>query len=80
MKDMKKMQKGEAAVYGVYGLMEFMLRLPGPGSGIEVHFSGGQMSGYGVVPATFRTSDPILCRIIEKTSEFKKGKIRLLNS
>ena len=63
--------------YAVYGLMEFMLRLPTPAGGYDVHFSGGQLSGYGIVPATLATGDPVLQRLIEKTPEFRAGKIVL---
>ena len=64
--------------YAVYGLMEFMLRLPTPTGGVDIHFTGGQMSGYGVIPSHYETSDPILIRMIEATPEFKTGKITVL--
>lgn len=74
-------QRNESrACYGVFGLMEFMLRIKTPAGGIDVHFAGGQLSGYGVMPATFRTSDPVMKRLIEQTPEYVAGKIRKISS
>ncbi len=64
--------------YGVYGLMEFVLHIKVAGGSLEVHFSGGQLSGYGVVPATYSTTDPVMCRLIESSPEFLKGRIKRL--
>lgn len=60
--------------YAVYGLLEYHLKI-GRGVGYTVEFTGGQLSGYGVSPARFSTSDPVLQRHIEGSAEFRAGKI-----
>lgn len=68
--------------YGVRGLMEWQVQLPTGFAGkpyITIKFEGGQMTGYGVTPARFTTSDETLQAIIERSEPFRKKKILLLN-
>ena len=56
--------------YGIKGLMEWVAL-------IRV---GGSMSAFGVVPATYTTSDKVMQHIIEKSDYYAKGKITLIRA
>lgn len=62
--------------YAISGLLEFVLRIQAGAAAVEVHFTGGQLSGYGTVPATYSTSDPVMIKLIESSTEFRSGRIR----
>lgn len=62
--------------YAVFGLMEYVARIPAGARAVSVHFAGGQMSGYGIRPAVFETADPVLQRLIEASPDFRRGKIK----
>ena len=61
--------------YGVKGLMDWVFALP---TGcdekpyIAVPFEGGQITGYGVAPARYTTSDPVIQKLIEASPLFGK--------
>lgn len=62
--------------YGVPGMLEFQAVLPfSGGGGLKVRFVGGSMTAYGVNPATFSTDSPIYQSVIERSAEYKKGRI-----
>ncbi len=67
------------ATYGVMGMMEWIALIPTGHNTIRVRFSGGSLSGYGVTPATFTTGSPVMMDMIERSSFYKNGKIRLIN-
>ena len=80
MKTMKN-EYPKKKTYGVRGLMEWSIHLPtgcAEKPYIEVHFEGGQLTGYGVAPARYSTADPYVQRLIENSRWFKTGRIRLL--
>ena len=68
--------------YGVRGLMEWQITLP---TGREVKpfvtitFEGGQITGFGVLPATFTTDDSVLQKIIENSVYRREGRIEVLH-
>lgn len=64
-------------IYGVKGLMEWQCVIPSGGVRFHFAFSDGTMTGYGVTPARYRTTDPILQNVIERSNYFKSGKIFL---
>lgn len=64
--------------YGVMGMMEWVALIPTRSNLLRVRFSGGSLSGYGVSPATFTTSNVAVAHMIEESHYFKSGKIRLL--
>ena len=66
------------ATYGVTGIMEWVALIPTRQNLVKVRFRGGSLSGYGVTPATFTTENPVIMRMIEESSYFRRGKIRLL--
>lgn len=70
---MKKTTK----TYAVTGYMEYVAAIPvHAGKTVEIRFAGGKQNGYGISPARFTTSDPVLQRLIERSPLFRTGKIR----
>ena len=67
-------------VYGVKGLMEWVATIQVGKATIRVPFSGGSMSAFGVIPATYKTSDVVMQHIIERSNYFASGKITLLRT
>ena len=65
--------------YGVDGYVDYVAEIRAGKVVHTVHFSGGTESGYGRTPAKFATSDIALQFIIERSKQFKTGKIRLLS-
>lgn len=61
--------------YGVNGLVEWQANIPTGKGSLAVHFAGGSLTAYGVTPATFKTSDPVIQTIIEHSSYFFKKRI-----
>lgn len=72
---MEKEREIKPKTYGVAGLIEWNLQLP-TGSHklpfINIHFTGGQITGYGVSPARYTTDDPYIQAAIETSPYFKK--------
>ena len=67
--------------YGVSGLMEWKVFIPSVKNGMPpfaIHFSGGQITGFGVRPATYSTYCPVKQASIEKSRWFIDKKIKLL--
>lgn len=75
---MKKNPTPRPATYAIFGMMEFTVTLPVANRSMTLNFTGGHMSGYGIRPATFTTSDPILKGMIEALPDFKSGRIKRL--
>ena len=67
-----------SAVYGVYGVMEWVALVPVGRSTLKIHFEGGSMSGYGIRPATYETDHPGVRRIIERSEWYRRGRIKLI--
>ena len=75
-----KTNKTKKKTYAVAGYMEYVASLPLPGGrSVEVEFTGGKQSGYGVSPARFTTEDPVLQKLIENCDQFRQGLIRIHN-
>ena len=67
--------------YGVFGLMEWKLRIPTGFSArpyADILFEGGQFTGLGIAPATFETVCPVTQQLIENSGWFADKVIRLL--
>lgn len=62
----------------VDGLLEWQVIIPAGKIDIPVFFEGGRISGYGITPAEFITSDPVLQRAIESSSYFRSGRIKMM--
>lgn len=65
--------------YGAIGVMEWHLNLPVGKATVHVEFGGGFENKYGIHPATFMTTDPIVQTVIERSYYFASGKIKLLD-
>ena len=65
--------------YGAIGVMEWQLNLPVGKATVHVEFKGGFENKYGIHPATFMTTDPIVQTVIERSYYFTSGKIKLLD-
>lgn len=65
--------------YGAIGVMEWQLTLPVGKATVHVEFKGGFENKYGIHPATFMTTDPIVQTVIERSYYFASGKIKLLD-
>lgn len=65
--------------YGAIGVMEWQLNLPVGKATVHVEFKGGFENEYGIHPATFMTTDPIVQTVIERSYYFASGKIKLLD-
>lgn len=65
--------------YGAIGVMEWQLNLPVGKATVHVEFKGGFENKYGILPATFMTTDPIVQTVIERSYYFASGKIKLLD-
>ena len=65
--------------YGAIGVMEWQLNLPVGKATVHVEFKGGFENKYGIHPATFMTTDPIVQTVIERSYYFVSGKITLLD-
>lgn len=68
----------EIRTYGVEGFMDWQCEIPVGRARAIVHFSGGTMTSYGVTPAEFSTDNPVQQQIIEGSSYFKNGRIKLI--
>lgn len=65
--------------YGAIGVMEWQLNLPVGKATVHVEFKSGFENKYGIHPATFMTTDPIVQTVIERSYYFASGKIKLLD-
>lgn len=65
--------------YGAIGVMEWQLNLPVGKATVHVEFKGGFENKFGIHPATFMTTDPIVQIVIERSYYFVSGKITLLD-
>lgn len=64
--------------YGVYNLIEWHALLHLGKGRVKVTFTGGSITAQGVTPATFTTEDPVVQFAIERSPEFKSGKIKVV--
>lgn len=63
--------------YGVYGVIELVAVIPCGKAKMNVSFTGGAQTTYGVTPATFTTEDPFKQLMIENSEMFRNGKIKI---
>ncbi|MDE6246639.1 MAG: hypothetical protein K2M41_02200 [Muribaculaceae bacterium] len=70
--------KKTKTTYGVYNLIEWHALLRLGKASVKVHFSGGSITTQGVTPATFTTADPVIQFAIERSPEFRNGKIKVV--
>ena len=74
-----KMKK-KRITYGVYGMMEYQAIIKIGRATLKVLFTDGSMTAIGQNPAKYTTSDFLVQRAIENSSEFKKGRIQVVDT
>ena len=70
--------KSTKKIYGVKGMMEWIASIPCGKATVTVPFTGGSLSGYGIVPAQYITENPMMQAVIENSDYYKSGKIVLI--
>lgn len=65
-------------IYGVKGMMEWIASIPCGKAIVTVPFTGGSLSGYGIVPAQYMTENPFMQAVVENSDYYKNGKIILI--
>lgn len=66
----------QTAVYAVYGLTEWIALISVGQAKVRIPFTGGSLSGYGCIPATFTTASEALKKLIEGSAQFRSGRIK----
>lgn len=74
--EMKKKRR----TYGVYGMMEYQAIIKIGRATLKVLFTDGSMTSIGQNPAKYTTSDFLTQHAIENSSDFKRGRIQVVNT
>lgn len=74
--DMKK----KRITYGVYGMMEYQAIIKIGRATLKVLFTDGSITSLGQNPAQYTTSDFIVQHAIENSSDYKRGRIKVVNA
>lgn len=72
--------KKKKITYGVNGMMEYQAVIKVGKNNMKVLFSDGSISAMGVNPATFTTENFMVQHAIENSTDFKRGRIRVVNT
>ena len=72
--------KKKRITYGVYGMMEYQAIIKIGRATLKVMFTDGSITAMGQNPAKYTTSDFIVQHAIENSSDFKKGRIHVVNT
>lgn len=72
--------KKKRITYGVYGMMEYQTIIKIGRATLKALFTDGSMTAIGQNPAKYTTSDFLVQRAIENSSEFKKGRIMTVST
>lgn len=72
--------KKKRITYGVYGMMEYQTIIKIGRATLKILFTDGSMTAIGQNPAKYTTSDFLVQRAIENSSEFKKGRIQVVDT
>lgn len=72
--------KRRKVTYGVYNIVEWHASLKMGKATVKVAFTGGAITTNGVTPATYTTNDPVVQLAIERSNEFRNGKIKVVRS
>lgn len=65
-------------IYAIEGMIEQSVIVPMGGGTVRVEFTGGRISSNGILPATYKTGNPLVQSAIENSDKFKNGTIKLL--
>ena len=72
--------KKKRITYGVHGMMEYQSIIKIGRATLKVMFTDGSITAMGQNPAQYTTSDFIVQHAIENSSDFKKGRIHVVNT
>ena len=72
--------KKKRITYGVYGMMEYQAIIKIGRATLKVLFTDGSMTSIGQNPAKYTTSDFLTQHAIENSSDFKLGRIQVVNT
>lgn len=72
--------KKKRITYGVYGMMEYQAIIKIGRATLKVLFTDGSMTYIGQNPAKYTTSDFLTQHAIENSSDFKRGRIQVVNT
>ena len=72
--------KKKRITYGVNGMMEYQAVIKVGRNNMKVSFTDGSVSAMGVNPATFTTENFMVQHAIENSTDFKRGRIRVVNT
>lgn len=72
--------KKKRITYGVYGMMEYQAIIKIGRATLKVLFADGSMTSIGQNPAKYTTSDFLTQHAIENSSDFKRGRIQVVNT
>lgn len=72
--------KKKRITYGVSGMMEYQAVIKVGRNDMKVLFTDGSVSAMGVNPATFTTENFMVQHAIENSTEFKRGRIKVVNT
>ena len=72
--------KKKRITYGVFGMMEYQSIIKIGRATLKVLFTDGSITSLGQTPAQYTTSDFIVQHAIENSSDFKRGRIRVVNT
>lgn len=72
--------KKKRITYGVYGMMEYQAIIKIGRATLNVLFTDGSMTSIGQNPAKYTTSDFLTQHAIENSSDFKRGRIQVVNT
>ncbi len=61
--------------YGVNGYIEWVANISVGAARLQVPFTGGATTKYGIVPAEYATSDPVIQSIIENSCHYRSKRI-----
>lgn len=68
----------ERITYGAPRLVDWVAQIKAGAATVRVHFTGGALTSYGVTPAEYTTDNPFIQKVIEQSTYFKEGRIKLL--
>ena len=72
--------KKKRITYGVHGMMEYQSIIKIGRATLKVLFTDGSMTAIGQNPAKYTTSDFLVQHAIENSSEFKRGRITVVDT
>lgn len=72
--------KKKKITYGVFGMMEYQSIIKIGRATLKVLFTDGSITSLGQNPAHYTTSDFLVQHAIENSSDFKRGRIRVVNA